>query len=57
MRRCLQQAVQTWIIKMYMGQGGKTVLSYKKDGRGSEMKIYSIGPMSILWTQKVESSC
>ena len=42
MRRCLQQAVQTWIIKMYMGQGGKTVLSYKKDGRGSEMKIYSI---------------
>ena len=42
MRRCLQQAVQTWIIKMYMGQGGKTALSYKKDGRGSEMKIYSI---------------
>ena len=42
MRRCLQQAVQTWIIKMYMGQGGKTALSYKKDGRGSGMKIYSI---------------
>ncbi len=41
-RRCLQQAGQTWIIKMYMGQGGKTALSYKKDGRGSEMKIYSI---------------
>ncbi len=40
--RCLQQAGQTWIIKMYMGQGGKTALSYKKDGRGSEMKIYSI---------------
>ncbi len=41
-RRCLQQAGQTWIIKMYMGQGGKTALSYKKDGRGSGMKIYSI---------------
>lgn len=42
MRRCLQQAGQAWIIKMYMGRAEKTALSYKKDGRGSEMKIYSI---------------